>query len=66
VAWGSFVWVAGLGCLGYASSWWFFSAKCGSSIPTRFLIYGAHAIFFLTLVAILILHQLFLKLGYIH
>jgi hypothetical protein len=31
----------------------FFSAKCGSSISTKLLIYGAHAICFCTLVAIL-------------
>jgi hypothetical protein len=40
-------------CQSFASSWWFFSAKCGSSIPARFLIYGSHAVCFLPLVAIL-------------
>jgi hypothetical protein len=31
----------------------FFSAKCGCSISTKFLIYGAHAVCFLPLVAFL-------------
>jgi hypothetical protein len=31
----------------------FFSAKCGSSISARFLIYGVHAVSFFPLVAIL-------------
>jgi hypothetical protein len=31
----------------------FFSAKCGSSVSAKFLIYGAHAVCFLPLVAIL-------------
>jgi hypothetical protein len=31
----------------------FFSAKCGSSVSVRFFIYGAHAVCFLPLVAIL-------------
>jgi hypothetical protein len=43
----------GFGSQGCASSWWFFCAKCGSSISARFLIYGAHAICFLPLVSIL-------------
>jgi hypothetical protein len=43
----------GLGCWSFASSWWFFSAKCHSSISGRFLIYGDHAVCFLPLVAIL-------------
>jgi hypothetical protein len=52
-AWGSFVQAAGLGFQGFASSWWFFSAKCGSIISARFLIYGAHIICSFPLVAIL-------------
>jgi hypothetical protein len=32
---------------------WFSSAKCGSSISPRFLIYAAHAVYFLPLVTIL-------------
>jgi hypothetical protein len=43
----------GLRCWSFASSWWFFSAKCGSSLSARFLIYGVHAICFLPLVTIL-------------
>jgi hypothetical protein len=31
----------------------FFSAKCGSSVSARFLIYGAHVVCFCTLVTIL-------------
>jgi hypothetical protein len=31
----------------------FFSAKCGSSVSARFLIYGSHAVCFLPPVAIL-------------
>jgi hypothetical protein len=43
----------GLGYGSFASSWCVFSAKCGSSISARFLIYGAHAACFLPLVGIL-------------
>jgi hypothetical protein len=52
VAWRSFVWARGTGCLSFASSWWFFSAKCGSSISGKFLIYGAHGVCFLPLASI--------------
>jgi hypothetical protein len=41
------------GVKSFASSWWFFPAKCGSSISTRFLIYRVHAVSFFPLVAIL-------------
>jgi hypothetical protein len=34
-------------------SWWFLSAKCGSSVSAKFLIYGAHTVCFCTLVTIL-------------
>jgi hypothetical protein len=53
IAWRSFLWVGGSGCQSFAYSWWSFSAKCGSSITERFLIYGAHTVCFLPLVAIL-------------
>jgi hypothetical protein len=53
VAWRSFVQAGGLGCWSFASSWWFFSAKCGSSISAKFLICRAHSVCFLPLVAIL-------------
>jgi hypothetical protein len=52
ISWRSFVKAWGLGCQGFISSWWFFSAKSGSSISVRFLIYGPHAICFLPLVTI--------------
>jgi hypothetical protein len=44
MVWRSFVW---------ASFWCFISAKYGSSISARFLIYGDHVVGFCTLVAIL-------------
>jgi hypothetical protein len=53
MAWRSFVWAGGSGCQSFDSSWCFFSAKCGSSISAKFLIYRVHAICFCTLVAIL-------------
>jgi hypothetical protein len=53
VAWRSFVQAGGLWCWSFASSWRFFSAKCGSSISARFLIYGTHAVCFLSLVTVL-------------
>jgi hypothetical protein len=53
VAWRSFVWARSSGCLSFDSPWLFISAKCGSSISARFLIHGAHAVCFCTLVAIL-------------
>jgi hypothetical protein len=49
----TFVWVGGLGCQSFASSWWFFSGKCGSSFSGRVLFYGAHSVCFLPLVTIL-------------
>jgi hypothetical protein len=49
----SFVWTGGSGCWSFDSSWCFISAKCGSTIPARFLIHGAHAVCFCTLVTIL-------------
>jgi hypothetical protein len=53
MVWRSFVQAGGSGCWSFASSWWFFPAKCGSSVSARFLICGAHAIYFLPLVTIL-------------
>jgi hypothetical protein len=53
VAWRTFVQTGGSGCWSFASSWWVFSAKCGSSISAKFLIYRAHAVYFCPLVAIL-------------
>jgi hypothetical protein len=52
VEWRSFVQAGGLGCQSFASSWCFLSAKRGSSVSARFLIYGAHVVCFLPLVAI--------------
>jgi hypothetical protein len=68
MVWRSFVWAGGSGCQTFAYSWWFFSAKCGSSISARFLIFMAHTVCFLTLVAILdplssVLLLVFLCLG---
>jgi hypothetical protein len=53
VVWRSFVQAGGLGCRGFGSSWWFFSAKGGSSISARFLIFRAHTICFFPLATIL-------------
>jgi hypothetical protein len=53
VAWRSFVQAEGSGCQSFNSSWCFFSAKYGSILSAKFLIYGAHAVCFCTLVAIL-------------
>jgi hypothetical protein len=52
VVWRSFVRAGGSGCWSFASCW-LFSAKCSSSISAKFLIYRAHTVFFLPLVAIL-------------
>jgi hypothetical protein len=52
VAWRSFVHVEGSGCKSFASSWWIFSAKCGSSVSARFL-NRTHTDCFLPLVSIL-------------
>jgi hypothetical protein len=41
------------GCGSPGSSWCFFSAKYGSSVSAKFLIYGAHAVCFCILVTIL-------------
>jgi hypothetical protein len=46
MAWRSFVWAGGLGCV-------VFTAKYGSSVSARFLIYKAHTVCFLPLVTIL-------------
>jgi hypothetical protein len=43
----------GSGCQSFDSSWWFFSAKCGSSISAKFLIYEAHVVCFYSLVIVL-------------
>jgi hypothetical protein len=53
VAWRSFLWARGSGCRSF-DPWGFISIKCGSSISVRFLIHGAHAVCFCTLVAILV------------
>jgi hypothetical protein len=53
VAWRSPVRAGGLGCLSFAFSCCFFSAKYGSSVSARFQIYGAHAVSYLPLVGIL-------------
>jgi hypothetical protein len=44
---------SGSRCQCFASPWWFFSAKCGSSVSARVLIYGSHSVCFLPLVTIL-------------
>jgi hypothetical protein len=53
VVWRSFLWVRSSGCQSFDSPWCFISTKCGSSVSARFLIHGAHAVCFFTLVAIL-------------
>jgi hypothetical protein len=53
VAWRSFVQAGGSGCQSFYYSWWFFSAKYGSTISANFLIYGAHTVCFCPLVTIL-------------
>jgi hypothetical protein len=53
MAWRSFVQPGGSGCQCFAYSWWFFSAKCGSSISARFFICGDHTVYFIPLVTIL-------------
>jgi hypothetical protein len=63
VMWRSFVWAGGLGCQFFASSWWFVSAKCDSSISARLLICGAHSVCFLPLVTIFDLLLLFILYG---
>jgi hypothetical protein len=45
--------VQGVEVLILLGAFFFFSAKCGSSVSARFLIYRAHAVCFCTLVAIL-------------
>jgi hypothetical protein len=52
VAWRSFLQAGGWGFWSFASSWWFLSAKCGSSVSARFLIYRSYTFCFLPLVAI--------------
>jgi hypothetical protein len=39
-------------CWSFDSSWCFISAKCGSNVSAKFLIYGAYAVCFYTLVSI--------------
>jgi hypothetical protein len=53
VVWRSLVWSEGSGFRSFDSSWWYFPAKCGSRITIKFLILGAHAVCFCTLVSIL-------------
>jgi hypothetical protein len=53
VVWRCFVQARSSGCWSFDSPWCFNPAKCGSSISARFLIHGAHAVCFCTLVAIL-------------
>jgi hypothetical protein len=53
VAWRSFVWTGGSGCWSFDSFWCFFSAKCGSIVSARFLIYRTHTVCFCPLVTIL-------------
>jgi hypothetical protein len=59
MAWRRFVLAGGLGCQNFASSWFFFSAKCGSSVSTRLLVYRAQLI--LPLDTILDLHDYILE-----
>jgi hypothetical protein len=51
VAWRSFLWARGSGRGSFDSSCCLISAKCGSSISARFLVHGAHAVCFCTIVA---------------
>jgi hypothetical protein len=53
VVWRSFVQVGGLGVGVLLILGGVFSAKCGSTISARFLIYGAHTLCFVPLIAIL-------------
>jgi hypothetical protein len=53
VVWRSFVQAGGSGCWSFDASWCFFSAKCGSRVLAKFLIYRAHAVCFCPLVTIL-------------
>jgi hypothetical protein len=53
MAWRSFLQAEGSQCWSFDSSWCFFSAKCGSSISAKFLIYRAHTVCFCPLVTIL-------------
>jgi hypothetical protein len=53
VAWRSFIWVRGSGCLSFGSPSCFISTKCDSSVLAIFLIHGAHAVCFCDLVTIL-------------
>jgi hypothetical protein len=53
VAWRNFVQARSSVCWIPHCSWWFLSAKCGSSVSAKFLIYGAHTVCFCTLVTIL-------------
>jgi hypothetical protein len=53
IAWRSFAWASGSECRSFNSSWCLISTKCGFSISSRFLIYGAHSVCFCALVAIL-------------
>jgi hypothetical protein len=53
VVWRSFVCLGGSGCWSFNSFLCFFSAKCDFSVSARFLIYGAHTVWFCTLVSIL-------------
>jgi hypothetical protein len=54
MAWRSFVWAEASGCQHFDSSWWYFSAKCGSGILAKFFIYGAHTVCFCPLDAMLL------------
>jgi hypothetical protein len=53
LAWRSFPQARGSGCWNFDSPCCFISAKCGSSVSARLWSFGAHAVCFCTLVAIL-------------
>jgi hypothetical protein len=61
VVWRSFLWARGPGCRSFDSPWCFIFSKCVSSISARFLIHGAHAVCFCSLVSILSHYCPFLK-----
>jgi hypothetical protein len=54
VGWRSFLWARGSGCQSFDSPCCFISAKSGPSISAIFLIYGAHAVCFCAIFAILV------------
>jgi hypothetical protein len=50
MVWRSFLWAKSSGCWSFGSPSCFISAKCGFSISARFLIHGAHVVWFCAVV----------------